>query len=187
METEIWSWHLPLVCAKEAHRFLGLASEDWTALGTVALALLTGGLVVGGIYQVVAIRSENKKSATLTACSAYETNPIIFESLKLLWQARCDGSLQTDPKPYRTQMTMLLNYLDGIAIGIEQGLYIEDLAWDHMDAIVKNHVRNYIDSGIIERADMEKANYRRLLALRDRWSEAKPRFHDGLLSFRWRR
>jgi len=47
-------------------------------------------------------------------------------------------------------MNVVLNFLDAIAIGIEQGLYIEGLAWDHLDTIVKRHVKRLIDSGFVE-------------------------------------
>jgi hypothetical protein len=70
------------------------------------------------------------------------------------------------------------NFLDAIAIGIEQGLYIENLAWDHLDAIVKRHVKRFIDSGIIEKAGLEREDFLRLIDSRDRWLRARPKFRD---------
>jgi hypothetical protein len=37
----------------------------------------------------------------------------------------------------------MLNYLDGVAIGICQGLYHEGLARDHLQSIVNVHVDRY--------------------------------------------
>jgi hypothetical protein len=84
-------------------------------------------------------------------------------------------------------MNVILNSLDAIAIGIDQGLYIENLAWDHLDAIVKRHVKSFVDSGLIEKAGMEREDYLRLLDLRDRWLRARPRFTDAPTWKFWRR
>ena len=72
----------------------------------------------------------------------------------------------------------MLNFLDAIAIGIDQGLYIENLAWDHLDAIVKRTVKRYIDSGVIEQADLRREDFLRLIDLRDRWQRARSKFRD---------
>jgi hypothetical protein len=165
--------------------FLGLSAHGWTALGTVALVLatmalagVTLGLLIAGLRQIRAIREENRKSATLHICTCYETNPVIARAVRVLWKARLRDDLEKNAKRYRPHFVVLLNYLDGIAIGVEQGIYIEDLAWDHMEAIVAVNVRSYIDSGIIERAGMFKENYGSLLKMRDRWAEARPRFEE---------
>jgi hypothetical protein len=165
-------------------KFLGLTAEGWTAFGTMGLAVFTAVLVATAIYQILAIRAENKKSQTLAACVSYESNPNLFQCMTVLWAARENGDIENHTKTYRPQMAILLNYLDGIAIGIDQGLYIEDLAWDHMEAIVAAHVKYYIDSRLIQKAGLEPENFRRLVALRDRWAEARPRFRDGNKFFR---
>jgi hypothetical protein len=158
--------------------FWGISAEGWTAIGTMAVALITGLLIAGGLYQVSAIRHENKKASTLAACVNYENSPVIYDAVQILWRAREKGKLNKNPRKYRTQLVILLNYLDGIAIGIDQGLYIEDLAWDHMNGIVARHVRVYLDSGIAQRADIMREDYTCLIRLRDKWLHARPRFED---------
>ncbi len=59
-------------------------------------------------------------------------------------------------------------------------LYIEDLAWDHMEGIVGYHVNRYIDSGLILKIGLTRQNFRSLISMRDRWSQARPRFEDRL-------
>ena len=119
----------------------------------------------------------------MAACGSYDQNSNIYDALQKLWAAIESGDLESEPRKFRRQMNVVLNFLDAIAIGIEQGLYIENLAWDHLDAIVKRHVKRYIDSGLIEKAGMEREDYLRLIDLRDRWQRAKPKFRDAP---RWR-
>jgi len=131
--------------------------------------------------------AENKKTLTLTACSNYEQNPNIYDALQKLWAALESGELEREPRKFRPQLNVVLNFLDAIAIGIEQGLYIENLAWDHLDAIVKRHVKRFIDSGIIENAGLEREDFLRLIDLRDRWLRARPKFRDVPWWRRYRR
>src|SRR6266481_3571781 len=140
-------------------QFLWFTPGEWTALATFLLAAFTALLVAVGIYQVLAIRAENKKTSTLNACSNYEQNPNIYDALQKLWAALENGDLEREPRKFRPQINVVLNFLDAIAIGIEQGLYIENLAWDHLDAIVKRHVKRFIDSGIIEKAGLEREDF----------------------------
>jgi len=175
---------MPVVGLDE--KFLGLTAEGWTAFWTFSLAAVTALLVGVGIYQILAIGAEKKKAQTLSACSNWEQNPNIYDALQKLWAALESGELEREPKKFRQQLNVVLNFLDAIAIGIEQGLYIEDLAWDHLDAIIKRLVKRFIDSGIIERAGLEREDHQRLIDMRDRWSRSRPRFRDvpWWLSFR---
>jgi len=66
-------------------QFLWFTPNEWTALSTFFLAAFTALLVAVGIYQVLGIRAENKKSLTLNACSNYEQNPNIYDALQKLW------------------------------------------------------------------------------------------------------
>jgi hypothetical protein len=158
--------------------FLWFTPGEWTALATCLLAAFTALLVAVGIYQVLAIRAENKKTSTLNACSNYEQNPNIYDALQKLWAALENGDLEREPRKFRPQINVVLNFLDAIAIGIEQGLYLENLAWDHLDAIVKRNVKRFIDSGVIEKVGLEREDFIRLIDMRDRWMRARPRFRD---------
>jgi hypothetical protein len=83
----------------------------------------------------------------------------------------------------------MLNYLDGVAIGIYQGLYIEGLARDHLQSIVKVHVDRYLKIGMPKRLSIDPQNYWYIAALEQRWSAiSQPHFRDeeGWLA-RWRR
>src|SRR6185312_361416 len=117
--------------------FLGLAADGWTAVGTIALAVLTSALATTAAWQIWSIRDEAKRNRTILACDRYDTDPVLDNTLKTLARARKSGQLAADPAAYKTQIATVLNYLDAIAIGIDQDLYIESLARDHLVTIVK--------------------------------------------------
>jgi hypothetical protein len=177
----------PPATAPPVHEgFWGLSPEAWTAIGTlgiilatVALAAVTLALVIVGRRQIREVREENRRGMTLAACGNYDLNPIIYECTKRLSEAREAGELKTKARELRPQITTVLNYLDSIAIGIDQGLYIETLAWDHLHPIVSRHVKELIDSGVIEDAGLAKENFSRLLEMHRTWSRARPRFQDN--------
>jgi hypothetical protein len=167
----------------EAKLFLGLSPEAWTAIGAIGAAAA----VIATLWQVLAARYQNKKAQTLAACSAYDLNENIYDALQTLWKAREEGSLESDTRKFRPQMNLVLNHLDSIAIGIAQGLYIEAMAWDHLNAIVQYHVKALIDSGYIERADIDRSAYLHLIDMRESWQRAKPRFRDTITWRFWSR
>jgi len=98
----------------------------------------------------------------------------MFDCIQKIRNAQESGALKRNPKKFRRQMVTILNFLDAIAIGIEQELYVEDLAYDHLEAIVKSFVRDLIDSGLIVKAGYPIEHWRRLIALRDRWQQGRP-------------
>jgi hypothetical protein len=153
----------------DANEFWGLTAHGWTAAGTVALALATAFLATIALYQIRELRLENRKTQTLVACGNYDQNQVIFSCAQQIWQARDDGELQENPEKYCMEMITLLNFLDAIAIGIEQDLYIEDLARKHLKSIVQRQTEQLIDSGILEKAGIRKDAFQSLLRLRDRW------------------
>lgn len=171
----------------EEVKLFGLDAHWWIAIGTFALTAATLLLVLVARHQINSLREENRKAATLTACANYDLNPALYESVKCLWAARRSGDLDRDPEKYLTQLAVVLNYLDGIAIGIDQGLYIEGLAYDHVQAIVSCHVKGYIESGLTRKAGIPSEDYWRLVALHTKWSQATPRFSDRRRWRIWRR
>src|SRR5438045_17812 len=102
--------------------FLGLTAAAWVAVGTLALAGATLALVIAGLLQISSIRDEARRTRTLAICDRYDFDPILDRSLRNLKRAKANGSFQANPKDFRLDVSTVLNYLDGVAIGIEQGL-----------------------------------------------------------------
>src|SRR6266446_5991993 len=120
---------------------LGLSSdhEGVLALATIALVFVTLLLVVVASRQISAGRAENRKTQTLSACSNYDLNPVMYECQRRVEAARQEKRLHADAEMLRVEILTVLNFLDAIAIGIHQGLYIETLAYDHLSGIVARH------------------------------------------------
>lgn len=144
-----------------------------------ALATVATILVAVGVVQIQSTREEAKRSRTLAACDRYDTDPVLDGALHRLLEGRLSGELERNASYFKSDIATVLNYLDGISIGIEQGLYIDGLAYDHLKDIVKHTASLYLDDATtIRAARMDPGNYTRLKALRDRWVQDAPRFND---------
>lgn len=107
---------------------------------------------------------------TLKACQRYDYDPVLDEATRRIWVASNQGkdyrARELDPR----DITSLLNYLDGIAIGIQQDLYIENIVKDHLGIVFDHAVKSFLDSGIIE-----KEGFDCLLAVHARWFRVSER------------
>ncbi len=139
---------------------------------TLVLAAATVLLVVLGRRQILMIREEAKQERTLAICHLYDLDPVLDAALRRLGQARDLGVLSYT-SANRADATTILNYLDAIATGIAQKLYIEELARDHLEPIAKAHVEQYL-SAAAPQLGINRANYKALLEMVKRWSEQPP-------------
>lgn len=153
---------------------------EWTAFGTVALAAVTLGLIFVGLNQIGTLREQNRRWHTLTVCKDFMASPVFIESLRRLRAAKESGELKDKPKEFRSDAVTVLNYLDSVAIGVAQGLYVENLARDHLQAMVEAYVRDYLKDGVPANMGLNPQNFRYLLALEVRWSAiSRPMFQDA--------
>jgi hypothetical protein len=105
----------------------------WADWAVIAQALLAFAAAVVAYWQITAAQSESKKWKTLEACALYETEPIALSVVRLrhLYQPNLYAEQKSSdhiPELFYPvdDAKLVLNYLDGIAIGVQQGLYIED-------------------------------------------------------------
>ncbi|HEV2629434.1 MAG TPA: hypothetical protein VGV41_12410 [Pseudolabrys sp.] len=173
-----------LAATTEAAIFLGLTAEGWIATGTFVLAAATVVLVAVGLFQISSAREETKKTRTLEACDRYDRDAVLYNCLRRLAFAKTSGALAAEPTKFRPEVSTLLNYLDSLAVGIAQGLYIEELARDHVEPILKRHVDQFLGPDA-PNVGLDRANYACLTELRAKWSNSTPRFQDG--QSRWKR
>ena len=159
---------------------------DWQTFWHAWEALATTSLVVIGSWQISAIRREAKKERTLEACDRYVTDPLIDACTRTLRDAHLSGEFLKNRKTFRSDVVNLLNYLDGIAIGIAQNLYIDSLARDHLQHIVEKHCEEYLKQPDLTELDVRMKDFEHLIALRERWTPApKVDYRDGFA--KWRR
>jgi len=153
-------------------------SSDWNiigALGSIIQAIATVVLLIVAWLQLKSIKDENKLSRTLDVCDRYDLDPILDRSLRDLRSAEDTGLLRTkeaDRMHLHASVTTVLNYLDSIAVGIHQGLYIEALVKDHLKVIVIKHVNDYLtDKDVAKSVNIKVDNYRQVIDMAARWGQ----------------
>lgn len=166
---------------------LGEAASIWSDknihraadIAVIAQAILAFVAALIAYFTLRANGSENRKWKTLDVCSQYEFNDRIANAADLLRQAPMQSAPQAYPwNNLRDPATIVLNYLDGIAIGVEQGLYIESLAKDHLRSIVQTHVTNLLDSTRQHQIGLVRNDFRFLVDMNQEWTRDKPFFRS---------
>jgi hypothetical protein len=101
---------------------------------------------------------------TLKICQKYDFDPVLDRvAQNIRRRSQVDGAKDYS-KAVPEDLVCVLNYLDGIALGIDQGLYIETIVKEQMERIFKVHVDDFLLSGLADRASFPS-----LLALHARW------------------
>ena len=123
---------------------------------------------------------ENRRWNTLNICAKYELNENVVkanDSLYAAFHKRGNGKPdENECKALQRPAIIVLNFLDGIAIGVSQGLYIEELAKDHLKTIVNGHVQNLLESDCARLLDLDRKDFHFLTAMNEKWREDKPYF-----------
>jgi hypothetical protein len=104
---------------------------------------------------------------TMSICQRYDFDPIIDAATQRIWVASEGGTDYRRPEVERRDLACLLNYFDGVCIGIDQGLYIEEIVKDHLSEMFKHAVEFLIGSGKVD-----KGNFLYLLKYYDKWFPA---------------
>lgn len=153
--------------------------DQWTAIGTICLAITTALLYFTAMWQLFLIKKEAKKNRTLDICNRYDNDPVFDAATEALDRAKKSGDLAANPKSYRKAVVTILNYLDSIAIGIEQGLYINSLAKDHLNEILQTHVAEYLNDAKFARdSGYEVGYFKRLRKLSESWNQAPTNYQE---------
>lgn len=162
----------------------------WVAFWTFALFLSTTALVLVGWQQISSIRSQNAeqmnaqriesiKWKTIEACNIYDFDPIIHECLIKTFQHTQKNLDDHQKKDLKVYVTSILNYLDGIAIGLDQGVYDEDIVKDHMQYIFKLHVSQYLSSREVAKSyGLEIDHFTHLVSLDAKWRHVKTSYNS---------
>jgi hypothetical protein len=127
------------------------------------------------VIQIEDAHLESKKWKTLEICAQYELNDNIASSARNIFIAFAKG----DPdeaacKAIERDAVVILNYLDGIAIGVGQGLYIEELARDHLRNIVEYHVSHLLrSSSKLKFREINENDYLFLMDMNSKWARSQ--------------
>jgi hypothetical protein len=132
-------------------------------------------------YQIQAVRKENRVERTLAACSRYESDVTVESCVRALRHAlAAGGDYNANPRKYQHEAIIVLNFLDTIAIGIDQRVYDERLARDHMKAIVKKWMELLLEPTKAKELDLPEDDYRCLNGLWSRWNQSEMYYSHGL-------
>lgn len=86
--------------------------------------------------------TRRKEAETLQACTRFDIDPILYHACRRLWDsADCGRNYKENPKISIHDVIVVANYLDGIAIGAEQGFYDPVIVRDHLGP----HISKFIE------------------------------------------
>jgi hypothetical protein len=139
-------------------------------MATIGLILATGVLAWVAWYQIGAARDEAKLNRTLAACDRYDLDPVLDACSRRLAEVRNSGDLQNNVKAYRLDIFSVLNYLESIAIGIEQGLYDKKLVREYMEPIFVGCIEEYVTSGVLKPIGFEPVDFSKSVAICKEWA-----------------
>jgi hypothetical protein len=161
--------------------FLPDAKLDWTAIATIGLLLATAALTAATIYLAKTAsaelaetrrdnqlaREENKIERTVAVCVRYESDATLVSSVRRLYDRQKEAI--ASPKDFATHINMVLNYLDTIAIGLEEEIYEERRTRKFMENILLLHCGHYLNEGSLDAIGLRLDQFKALVDLHKRW------------------
>lgn len=128
---------------------------------------------------------QQRKWQTLEACAKYEESQTLREDLRAMCSKRISPSDYSNMVSggYELNCLMVLNYLDGIAIGVQQGLYDKKIVSQHMAPIIDDYVINILNKLPVGCTRLKMESHESLLKLWKGWqrrgdSERRPKAVD---------
>jgi len=73
-------------------------------------------------------------------------------------------------------MATVMNYLEGIAIGVQQGFYNDAIVRDHLEDIMRDHVSEFLAPAVVQAAGWGSNEYGRLTTLLGKWQPNNTHF-----------
>jgi hypothetical protein len=144
--------------------------ENYAHLAVIIQTAVMTLAVVVALYQIRVTKKEAAKWRTIEACERYDVDPILDAALRRLHSSRLDGKLDSKLEVLKPDLTTVLNYLDGIAIGIAQGVLIEEIVKDQMEPIFHSHFEKYFTDKMMNGAGLDKEHFVHLAALMAKWN-----------------
>lgn len=149
-------------------------SVSWDALQAA------GTFFAAGIawFQISSFKRQQKGWETLKACERYESDPILDACLRTIREVRkADGGLPAGAQSVSVDIITILNYLDGLAIGVRQGFYDAKIVRDHLEPVIRFHVDEFLDADVARLLRIKDSDFRLLRDLVKEWD--LPATHFG--------
>lgn len=122
-----------------------------------------------------------KREATLSAVRRFESDPEVRQAVRAIWEKTRSGHL-TDysllQQEDKFQVLSFLNYLDGVACGLKQGILDETVAKDYLQHVIHKSVQGLLlgESGetwIAGPTLVDPDSFENLIGLEKRWKETE--------------
>ena len=160
----------------------GYSAEALTAVGTAILALETLALAGAAIWQLSALIEQLRlareadakadrrliETNTLRVCERYYGDPVIAAATARIWAASQGGVDYGAAAISSHDLITVLNYLDGIAVGIKQHVYSPEIVKDHMESTFVKII-DVIRPAVVPRVLPDWKGYEAISELRNGW------------------
>jgi hypothetical protein len=157
----------------------GFSCDQVIAVTTALTAAATVGAVLVASWQLRKLNQQlrvqgrrERKWATLQACLRWDTDPLLNEYSHHVWVKANAGKDygKLDDLDDKRKATVVLNYLDGIAIAVRQGMFLPEIVIAQFEFIIPKVVKHMLlgesdPSGIIGKCMADQAKYDNLLWL----------------------
>ena len=143
----------------------------WTKLlfwATTLLGLTTALTILVGVVGLFLSRTEAIKWKTLDICNEYDSNEIYVKSADVIhtWFEQLDYEKANWSELNRPAKN-ILNYLDGIAIGVKQRVYNREIVVDHLGPILKKQVDRLLSEHAAAKLKLPRDDFACLIAFRE--------------------
>jgi len=148
---------------------------EWLTIWAAVQGVAISATAVIAWVQLGQLREAQRAWKTLEACERYESDRTIVGSLRALRNARNAGVLDLNPQKYRLDVVLILNYFEGIAIAAAQGFYRESIVRAHLEPLIRDHVREFLNPVMAQRMGLNPDDFDSLQELLNRWKKAPMR------------
>lgn len=98
-----------------------------------------------GWYQISALRNESKKWQTVKACNLYHTDPTLYRcAAEIRSKTRGKDYTFNAVKDVLQEIRTIVNYLDSLAVGVCQGIYVKSIIEDNLGSITTVAVDKFL-------------------------------------------
>jgi hypothetical protein len=152
--------------------FLLLDSAAWTgitALFTAFAALCTAALTVVAYRQLTLFRDENTKARTLAAIERYDFDPILNKAIRNVRNVMARNSARKSIEANRHDLISVMNYFEGLGIGVQEGVYDEKLIFFMLENPFHEFTEDLVDSGIAKKLGAPPDRFSAMSYLSKQW------------------
>ena len=141
------------------------AADFWSMITATATVLVAG----VGWSQLRQLNADARVGRTLETAQRYVHDAVLGQGLRKLDEGLSSGRLADHPEEYKAEIINLLNYLDGVAIGVEEGIFDETTARRFLQTILIRHCEEFLNAALLRKINLTLADYRSLSQVYARW------------------